>query len=140
MQSRRMGPWLYSAQHALSPASTFHQIGRKNILRMCAPYLRNFGITYCMDSNELIRTFIMDGNFSAEHMRYRTTDKEVSLSPGMAFMANPEIYKAHLRSGSEMHQAGRRFHFVYHSLTYSHRTVHAILIKLLNKPILVGHT
>jgi hypothetical protein len=47
----------------------------------------------------------MDGNFSAEHMRYRTSEKDVSLSPGMAFMANPDLYKSHLRSGAEMAQA-----------------------------------
>ncbi|KAN0135024.1 hypothetical protein V8E53_007142 [Lactarius tabidus] len=44
-------------------------------------------------SLHLIRTFIMDGNFSAEHMQYRTTDKDVSLSAGMAFMSNPDLYK-----------------------------------------------
>ena len=135
-----MGRWPYFAPHALNLASIFHQIGKKNILCMCAPYLRIFTITYCMDSNELIRTFIMDGNFSAEHMQYRTTEKEVSLSPGMAFMANPDIYKAHLRSGSEMHQASRRFHFMYRGLMPGYRTAHVIPIKLLNKPILVGHT
>jgi hypothetical protein len=43
----------------------------------------------------------MDGNFSAEHMRSRTSEKDVSLSAGMAFMANPESYQAHLRSGKE---------------------------------------
>ncbi|KAF8261054.1 hypothetical protein EI94DRAFT_1608583 [Lactarius quietus] len=53
---------------------------------------------------QLIRTFIMDGNFSAEHMRHRSGEKEVSLSPGMAFMANPASYKAHLRSGKETTQ------------------------------------
>jgi hypothetical protein len=46
----------------------------------------------------------MDGNFSAEHMCYRTTEKDVSLSPGMAFMANPDLYKTHLQSGAEMIQ------------------------------------
>ncbi|KAN0136391.1 hypothetical protein V8E53_005759 [Lactarius tabidus] len=54
--------------------------------------------------NELIRTFIMDGNFSAEHMCYQTTEKDVLLSPGMAFMANPDLYKTHLQSGAEMIQ------------------------------------
>jgi len=43
----------------------------------------------------------MDGNFSAEHMRCRTVEKDVPLSAGMAFMANPESYKAHLHSGKE---------------------------------------
>ncbi|KAF8256928.1 hypothetical protein EI94DRAFT_1636053, partial [Lactarius quietus] len=45
---------------------------------------------------QLIQTFIMDGNFSAEHMHHRSGEKEVSLSPGMAFMANLESYRAHL--------------------------------------------
>ncbi|KAI9432278.1 hypothetical protein H4582DRAFT_1821382 [Lactarius indigo] len=55
--------------------------------------------------NQLIRTFIMDGNFSAEHMRCRTGDTDVPLSAGMAFMANPNSYKAHLHSGQEISQA-----------------------------------
>ncbi|KAI9437087.1 hypothetical protein BJY52DRAFT_1230227 [Lactarius psammicola] len=50
------------------------------------------------------QTFIMDGNFSAEHMRYRTREDDIALSPGMAFLANPDLYKAHLRSGAEMVQ------------------------------------
>ncbi|KAF8258432.1 hypothetical protein EI94DRAFT_1519298, partial [Lactarius quietus] len=50
-------------------------------------------------------TFIMDGNFSAEHMRHRTGEKDASLLAGMAFMANPDAYKAHLRSGKEFIQA-----------------------------------
>ncbi|KAH9017834.1 hypothetical protein EDB85DRAFT_1874207 [Lactarius pseudohatsudake] len=54
----------------------------------------------------LIRTFIMDGNFSAEHMKHRSGEKDVSLSAGMAFMANPDAYKAHLRSGKELAQPG----------------------------------
>jgi hypothetical protein len=46
----------------------------------------------------------MDGNFSAEHMRHRSGEKDVPLSAGMAFMANPELFKAHLRSGQEIVQ------------------------------------
>ncbi|KAH9007925.1 hypothetical protein EDB84DRAFT_1447239 [Lactarius hengduanensis] len=57
------------------------------------------------EPNELIRTFIMDGNFSAEHMRHRSGERDVALSAGMAFMANPELYRAHLRSGTEIVQA-----------------------------------
>ncbi|KAH9024915.1 hypothetical protein EDB85DRAFT_1869850 [Lactarius pseudohatsudake] len=52
----------------------------------------------------LIRTFIMDGNFSAEHMRCRSGDADLPLSAGMAFMANPNSYKAHLHSGKEIAQ------------------------------------
>ncbi|KAI9430336.1 hypothetical protein H4582DRAFT_2063950 [Lactarius indigo] len=59
---------------------------------------------YNDEPNQLIRTFIMDGNFSAEHMRCRTGEADVPLSAGMAFMANPNSYKAHLHSGQEISQ------------------------------------
>ncbi|KAH9030738.1 hypothetical protein EDB85DRAFT_1866206 [Lactarius pseudohatsudake] len=61
-------------------------------------------IKYRDQPNQLIRTFIMDGNFSAEHMRCRTGETDVPLSSGMAFMANPNSYKAHLHSGQEVSQ------------------------------------
>ncbi len=51
----------------------------------------------------------MDGNFSAEHMKSRTGVSDVSLSAGMAFMANPVLYKAHLNSGQEIAQVPRSF-------------------------------
>ncbi|KAI9431761.1 hypothetical protein H4582DRAFT_1822014 [Lactarius indigo] len=54
--------------------------------------------------DQLIRTFIMDRNVSAEHMRHRSGDKDVALSAGMAFMANPDSYKAHLQCGKEIAQ------------------------------------
>ena len=43
----------------------------------------------------------MDGNFSAEHMRCRSGEQDAPLSEGMAFMANPELYKTHLHNGKE---------------------------------------
>ena len=46
----------------------------------------------------------MDGNFSAEHMKSRSGGSDISLSAGMAFMANPVTYKAHLKSGCEIAQ------------------------------------
>ncbi|KAH8999650.1 hypothetical protein EDB86DRAFT_3075718 [Lactarius hatsudake] len=54
--------------------------------------------------DQLIRTFIMDGNFSAEHMCHKSGEKDVALSAGMAFMANPDSYSAHLQSGKEVAQ------------------------------------
>ncbi len=46
----------------------------------------------------------MDGNFSAEHMKSRSGGSDISLSAGMAFMANPVSYKAHLESGQDTSQ------------------------------------
>jgi hypothetical protein len=53
----------------------------------------------------------MDGNFSAEHMRHQSGEWDVSLSAGMAFMANPDSYKAHLQSGWEFDQVCANNHF-----------------------------
>ena len=46
--------------------------------------------------NELVWTFVMYSNFSAKHMRPRSGERDVALSAGMVFRANPESYKAHL--------------------------------------------
>ena len=64
-------------------------------------------------SDQLIRTFIMDGNFSAEHMKHRSGERDISLSSGMAFMANPETYKAHLRSAKEVPQVRKSYPLEY---------------------------
>ncbi|KAI0257960.1 hypothetical protein BC834DRAFT_1036787, partial [Gloeopeniophorella convolvens] len=37
----------------------------------------------------IIRSFIMDGNFTAEHMRARTSEADVALSAGTTFMVEP---------------------------------------------------
>ncbi|KAF8260169.1 hypothetical protein EI94DRAFT_1773752 [Lactarius quietus] len=56
------------------------------------------------DRKQLIRTFIMDGNFSAEHMKHRSREKDIALSAGMGFMADPKPYKAHLQTGWQIDQ------------------------------------
>jgi hypothetical protein len=55
-------------------------------------------------STQLIRTFLMDGNFSAKHMCCRSGEMDAPLSSGMAYMANPNLYKKHLLSGKEFIQ------------------------------------
>ncbi|KAF8263339.1 hypothetical protein EI94DRAFT_1488502, partial [Lactarius quietus] len=49
-------------------------------------------------------TFIMDGNFSAEHMKHRSGEKDIALSAGMGFMADPEPYKEHLQTRRQIDQ------------------------------------
>ena len=62
---------------------------------VCSNILLTHSYTH---SKQLICTFIMDGNFSAEHMKSRSGAPDAPLSAGMAFMANPEVYKAHMDS------------------------------------------
>ena len=56
----------------------------------------------------------MDGNFSAEHMRFRGGDADAPLSAGMAFMANPDAFNTHLLSRQEYSQSVASFP-MYHS-------------------------
>lgn len=80
----------------------------------------------------------MDGNFSAEHMKHRSGPKDVSLSAGMAFMANPDSYGAHLRTGTEIDQV---CHLEITDIPSSRpdRLAHAIPIGPLNRQTQVGH-
>jgi hypothetical protein len=48
-----------------------------------------------------MRGFVMDGNFSAEHMAMRRPDDDVMLTDGAAFMVGTEDYKAHLAEAQE---------------------------------------
>jgi hypothetical protein len=80
----------------------------------------------------------MDGNFSAEHMRHRSGERDVPLSAGMAFTADPESYKAHLRSGQEIVQVCMNPLIRYSWLRLLYSLVHVIPTKLLNKLIPVG--
>jgi hypothetical protein len=134
----RTDPWQSSVQHAHNPELIFLKTGKQNTLRMLLLYTHKSLNPYCSCRDQLIRTFIMDGNFSAEHMRHRTGDKDVSLSAGTAFMANPDSYKAHLRSGKEIVQV------FWNSLingpgSHSNSQAHVIPTGRLNKPIRQEH-
>ncbi|GBE79978.1 hypothetical protein SCP_0211800 [Sparassis crispa] len=48
--------------------------------------------------------FVIDGNFSAEHMKMKHPEEDVALSDGQAFMVGQEDYKAHLAVAMESHQ------------------------------------
>jgi hypothetical protein len=79
----------------------------------------------------------MDGNFSAEHMKCRTGALEIPLLPGMAFMANPDSYQAHLRSGQEFSQVCSTVPFLIHGLAL-HSPAPVTHTWGLSRPILVN--
>lgn len=47
-------------------------------------------------------TFVMDGNFSAEHLRPRGLGDDVALGDGQGFMVTDAPYKAHLANSREV--------------------------------------
>ena len=50
------------------------------------------------------RSIVIDGNFSAEHLKMRQPEGDVALSPGGRYMVEPKRYELHLRTGKEFKQ------------------------------------
>jgi len=50
------------------------------------------------------RSIVIDGNFSAEHLKMRRPEADVALSPGGRYMVEPKRYEAHLNTGKEISQ------------------------------------
>ena len=63
----------------------------------------------------------MDGNFSAEHMKMKNPQDDVSLADGHGFMVADERYKNHLRSAVDRREVG--FTYTFDPITYQHSRV-----------------
>jgi hypothetical protein len=50
------------------------------------------------------RSIVIDGNFSAEHLKMRRPEEDVALSPGGRYMVEPKRYGLHLGTGKEIKQ------------------------------------
>ena len=50
------------------------------------------------------RSFAIDGNFSAEHLKMRRPEADIALSPGGRYMVEPKRYELHLGTGKEINQ------------------------------------
>ena len=52
------------------------------------------------------RSIVIDGNFSAEHLKMRQPEGDIALSPGGRYMVEPKRYELHLNTGKEIKQVG----------------------------------
>ena len=52
------------------------------------------------------RSIVIDGNFSAEHLKMRQPEEDIALSPGGRYMVEPKRYELHLSTGKEIKQVG----------------------------------
>ena len=50
------------------------------------------------------RSIVIDGNFSAEHLKMKKPEGDVALSPGGRYMVEPKKYQLHLMTGKEIKQ------------------------------------
>ena len=103
----RMESWHCSVLLAPSQVSICQTIGRMMPTGM---YPSRFGIIIMFTGGRWVymRGFVMDGNFSAEHMAMKNPEDDVSLGDGAAFMVGTAEYKAHLAVASEDHQVRAR--------------------------------
>lgn len=53
-----------------------------------------------------MQTFVMDGNFSAEHLKMRCPWDDVPISDGHGFMVTDGPYKSHLQGKLEQREVG----------------------------------
>ena len=52
------------------------------------------------------RSIVIDGNFSADHLKMKQPEEDVALSPGGRYMVEPKRYELHLNTGKEVKQVG----------------------------------
>ena len=50
------------------------------------------------------RSIVIDGNFSAEHLKMKQPEEDIALSPGGRYMVEPKRYELHLNTGKEIKQ------------------------------------
>jgi hypothetical protein len=75
------------------------------------------------------RSIVIDGNFSAEHLKMKQPEKDIPLSPGGRYMVEPKKYALHLSTGKETKQVCI-FERDIKTLTFYHRNHCVLTIKL----------
>jgi len=50
------------------------------------------------------RSIVIDGNFTADHLKMKRPEEDIALSPGGRYMVEPQRYEAHLKTGQEIKQ------------------------------------
>lgn len=66
------------------------------------------GINTSLSRWKYMRSVVMDGNFSAEHLRMRNPNDDVALSDGQGFMVGERLYKEHLKVALEFKEVRHR--------------------------------
>jgi hypothetical protein len=93
----------FSALHVPNLVSTSLSSGRK--IQRGNVVDSPFSIIVLIFSRWLYtRSIVIDGNFSAEHLKMRQPEEDVALLPGGRYMVEPRRYELHLNTGVEIKQ------------------------------------
>ena len=63
-----------------------------------------FKLIPLMHSKELMRTLVVDGNFTADHLRQKRAMDDVWLAEGTAMMTSRQPYHKHLVIAKDTHE------------------------------------
>ena len=63
------------------------------------------------------RSIVIDGNFSAEHLKMKQPEEDIALSPGGRYMVEPKQYELHLNTGKEVKQVSTSKAYIIAILT-----------------------
>jgi len=78
------------------------------------------------------RSIVIDGNFSAEHLKMKQPEEDIALSSGGRYMVEPERYELHLNTAKEFKQVCTfRITYYYNFNIKSHRNQHALITRQL---------
>ena len=87
------------------------------------------------------RSVVIDGNFSAEHLKMKQPEEDVALSPGGRYMVEPKRYELHLKTGKEIKQVSTCRKQQYYKLNIiPYRSHFALITKQSTMSTLLGHT
>lgn len=72
---------------------------------------------------------MIDGNFTADHLKMRRPENDVCLTPGGRYMVEPTRYEAHLQASVDSHDVS--FFYQAGDAMYAHciRNQHALTIR-----------
>lgn len=56
------------------------------------------------------RSIVIDGNFTADHLKMKRPENDVALSPGGRYMVEPTRYDAHLKSSVDYREVSGCYH------------------------------
>ncbi|KAM6493319.1 hypothetical protein JOM56_011453, partial [Amanita muscaria] len=58
-------------------------------------------VTEFSNTNAVALRYVLDGNFTAQHMKMKRPEDNVALSDGLGYMVNEKCYQSHIRSAAD---------------------------------------
>jgi hypothetical protein len=69
----------------------------------------------CAFSNKVARQYVLDGNFTAQHMKMKNPGGDIALSDGLGYMVREGPYEAHIANAFESKEVSDSCIYVYPS-------------------------